>query len=74
MPQITVNEIDQSVVTRVVSDNRVKILIPIISSFGPVFDGTANSVITVNDVSDFNRKLGYTPAEFDPFVQVKFSP
>ena len=69
MPQITVNEIDQSVVTRVVSDNRVKILIPIISSFGPVFDGTANSVITVNDVSDFNRKLGYTPAEFDPFTK-----
>lgn len=67
MPQITVNEIDQSVVTRVVVDNRVKILIPAITSFGPVFDGTANSVITVNDVSDFNHKLGYTSAEFNPF-------
>ncbi len=71
MPQITVNEIDQSVVTRVVVDNRVKILIPAITSFGPAFDGTANSVITVNDVSDFNRKLGYTPAEFNPFEDDK---
>ena len=70
MPQITVNEIDQSVVTRVISDNRVKILIPVISSFGPVYDETKNSVITVNDVSEFNRKLGYTPAEFDPFNSV----
>ena len=40
MPQITVNEIDQSVVTRVVSDDRVKVLCPIIASFGPAFDGT----------------------------------
>lgn len=62
MPQITVNEIDQSVVTRVVVDNRVKILIPAITSFGPVLEP-----VTVNDVSDFNHKLGYTSAEFNPF-------
>ena len=61
MPQITVNEIDQSVVTRVVSDNRVKILIPAITSFGPL------TPVTADDLSDFNRKLGYTPAEFNPF-------
>ena len=61
MPQITVNEIDQSVVTRVISDNRVKILIPAITSFGPL------TPVTVDDLSDFNRKLGYTPAEFNPF-------
>ena len=65
MPQITVNEIDQSVVTRVVVDNRVKILIPAILSFGPT------TVINANDVTEFNRKCGYTPAEFNPFVDDK---
>lgn len=65
MPQITVNEIDQSVVTRVVVDNRVKILIPAILSFGPY------TVINANDVTEFNRKCGYTPAEFNPFVDDK---
>ena len=71
MPQITVNEIDQSVVTRVVSDDRVKILVPAILSFGPAFDGTADSVMTFTDVTDFNRKCGYTEAEFDPFTDDK---
>ena len=69
MPQITVNEIDQSVVTRVVVDNRVKILIPAITSFGPPYDGTSDCVMTMDDVSDFNRKCGYTAAEFNPFTQ-----
>ena len=68
MPQITVNEIDQSVVTRIVSDDRVKVLCPIIASFGPAFDGTQNSVQTFTDVTDFNRAFGYTYAEFDPFT------
>lgn len=68
MPQITVNEIDQSVVTRVVVDNRVKILIPAITSFGPAYDGSKNCVMTMDDVSDFNRKCGYTAAEFNPFT------
>ena len=68
MPQITVNEIDQSVVTRVVVDNRVKILIPAITSFGPQYDGTSDCVMTMDDVSDFNRKCGYTAAEFNPFT------
>lgn len=67
MPQITVNEIDQSVVTRVVSDDRVKILIPAILSFGPGYDGETSSVMTCTDLSDFNRGCGYTPAEFNPF-------
>lgn len=67
MPQITVNEIDQSVVTRVVSDDRVKILIPAILSFGPGYDGETSSVMTFTDLSDFNRGCGYTPAEFNPF-------
>ena len=67
MPQIKVNEIDQSVVTRVVSDDKVKVLCPIISSFGPAFDGTNDSVKTFTDLSDFRRAFGYTYAEFDPF-------
>lgn len=71
MPQIKVNEIDQSVVTRVVSDNRVKILVPAVLSFGPAFDGTADSVMTFTDVTDFNRCCGYTEAEFNPFTDDK---
>ena len=67
MPQITVNEIDQSVVTRVVTDDKVKILCPIIASFGPVYDSTQESIKTFTDVTDFNRAFGYTYAEFNPF-------
>jgi len=67
MPQITVNEIDRSVVTRVVSDDKVKILCPIIASFGPGLDNTDDSVKTFTDVTDFNRAYGYTYAEFNPF-------
>lgn len=66
MPQIQVNEIDQSVVTRVVSDDKVKILVPIIASFGPSFDGEDTSVGTFTDITDFNRMFGYTEAEFNP--------
>lgn len=66
MPQIKVNEIDQSVVTRVVSDDKVKVFCPIIASFGPGVDGTENSVRTFTDVTDFNRAFGYTEAEFNP--------
>jgi hypothetical protein len=68
MPQITVNEIDQSVVTRVVSDDKVKVFCPIIASFGPGYDGTQSSVKTFTDVTDFNRAFGYTYAEFNPFT------
>lgn len=66
MPQITVNEIDQSVVTRVVTDDRVKILVPVIASFGPSYDGTNVSVNTFTDVTDYDRMYGYTPAQFNP--------
>ena len=67
MPQITVNEIDQSVVTRVVSDDKVKILVPAILSFGPTYSDDDTNVMTFTDLSDFNRGCGYTPAEFNPF-------
>lgn len=66
MPQITVNEIDQSVVTRVVTDDRVKILVPVIASFGPSIDGTDVSVNTFTDVTLYDRLYGYTPAQFNP--------
>lgn len=71
MPQIKVNEIDRSVTTRVVSDDKVKILCPIISSFGPI-PVTDNSgkftdgVGTFTDVSAFERAFGYTYPQFDP--------
>ena len=68
MPQIQVNEIDQSVVTRVVKDDRVHILVPVISSFGPSYDGDGKSVTanTFTDVTAFDRVYGYTPAQFNP--------
>lgn len=66
MPQIQVNEIDQSVVTRVVTDDKVKVFCPIIASFGPGADGTDGSVKTFTDVTDFNRAFGYKYAEFNP--------
>lgn len=73
MPQIKVNEIDQSVVTRVVSDDKVKILVPIIASFGPTLqdsdDGEPIPVNTFTDITDFNRMYGYTPVEFNPFSE-----
>ena len=73
MPQIKVNEIDQSVVTRVVSDDKVKILVPIIASFGPTLqdsdDGEPIPVNTFTDITDFNRMYGYTEVEFNPFKE-----
>lgn len=69
MPQINIKEIDQSVVTRVVSDNRVKILVPVISSFGPSYDDSTTKVPvnTFTDVTQYDRVYGYTPAQFNPF-------
>ena len=73
MPQIKVNEIDQSVVTRVVSDDKVKVLVPIIASFGPTLqdsdDGEPIPVNTFTDITDFNRMYGYTEVEFNPFKE-----
>ena len=66
MPQIKVNEIDQSIVTRVVSDNKVKVLVPGIASFGPAYDSTNISAMTFTDVNEFNKVFGYTEAEYNP--------
>lgn len=68
MPQINVTEIDQSVVTRVVKDDRVKILVPVTSSFGPAFDATNVSANTFTDVTAYDRVYGYTPAQFNPIA------
>ena len=68
MPQININEIDQSVVTRVITDNRVKILVPVIASFGPTLQDEKNCVNTFTDVTAYDRVYGYTPAQFNPFT------
>lgn len=67
MPQITINEIDQSIFTRVVNDDKVKVLVPGIASFGPEFDGTTDSAVTFTDVTAFNKVFGYTEPEYNPF-------
>ena len=67
MPQITINEIDQSVFTRVINDDKVKVLVPGIASFGPVYDGSEDSAVTFTDVTAFNKVFGYTEPEYNPF-------
>ena len=67
MPQININEIDQSVFTRVVNDDKVKVLVPCIASFGPVYDGVEDSAMTFTDVTAFERAFGYTEPEYNPF-------
>lgn len=66
MPQININEIDQSIVNRVVSNNLVKVLVPGIASFGPVYDGTENSLYSFTDVTEFYKIFGYTEPEHNP--------
>lgn len=66
MPQININEIDQSIVTRVTSSNLVKVLVPGIASFGPVSDGTENSLYSFTDVNQFYKVFGYTEPEHNP--------
>lgn len=69
MPQVKVNEIDQSVVTRVVSNDYVKILVPVITSFGPSVDLQTESITdcpTFTDYTEFNKLFGDTDPEFNP--------
>ena len=67
MPQININEIDQSVFTQVVNDDKVKVLVPCIASFGPVYDGVEDSAMTFTDVTAFEKAFGYTEPEYNPF-------
>lgn len=67
MPQIRINEIDESVTTRVVSGSRARIFCPIIASFGAGYDGTQGSIGKFTDVTAFDRAYGYTDAQFNPF-------
>ena len=67
MPQIKINEIDQSIYKRVVTDDKVKVLVPAITSFGPSVDGTDASALTFTDVVEFNKVYGYTEPQFNPF-------
>ena len=67
MPQITINEIDQSIYRRVINDDKVKVLIPGIASFGPVFDGETDSARSFTDITPFRKTFGYTEPEYNPF-------
>jgi len=69
MPQIRVNEIDQSIYTRVVTDDKVRVMIPGIASFGPgaTADLTDLSGVTFTDANDFDKVFGYTAPEYNPF-------
>jgi len=69
MPQININEIDQSVFSRVINDDRVRVLVPGIASFGPVYDGTNSddTAVTFTDVTEFDKVFGYTEPEYNPF-------
>ena len=69
MPQVKVNEIDQSVVTRVVSNDFVKILVPVITSFGPSVDLQTEAITdcpTFTDYTEFDKLFGDTDPEFNP--------
>ena len=67
MPQITINEIDQSIYRRVINDDKVKVLIPGIASFGPVYDGATDSARSFTDITPFRKTFGYTEPEYNPF-------
>ena len=69
MPQVKINEIDQSVVTRVVSNDFVKVLVPVITSFGPSVDLQTESITdcpTFTDYTEFNKLFGDTEPELNP--------
>lgn len=67
MPQIKINEIDQSVFTRVITDDYVRVVVPAITSFGPALDGTNINSVTFTDVTEYEKMFGYTEPEFNPF-------
>lgn len=66
MPQININEIDQSIYRRTINDNKVKVLVPGIASFGPVCDGTEDSAVSFTDLPAFYKVFGYTAPEYNP--------
>lgn len=69
MPQININEIDESIFTRVVSDDYVRVVVPGIASFGPTISDTNTDFnsITFTDVNDWQKMFGYTEPEYSPF-------
>lgn len=66
MPQINISELDQSIVTRIVSDDKVKVLVPGISSFGPVWDSSEQSVMSFTNINEFDKVYGYTNPQYNP--------
>ena len=69
MPQININEIDESVFTRVVTDDLVRTIVPGIASFGPVGAGDEIDFdsVTFTDVTEFEKTFGYNEPEYNPF-------
>lgn len=73
MPQININEIDESIYTRVANNNLLKVFVPGIATFGPVYaiseDGesmTEDSSKSFTDKISFRRTYGYNMPEQNP--------
>lgn len=72
MPQINVNEIDESIYTRVSNNNLLKVFVPGIATFGPVYgvgiDGSIDegSSKSFTDKVSFRKTFGYNMPEQNP--------
>ena len=66
MPQININEIDQSIYNRVTNNNLLKVFVPGIATFGPVYDGTEYSLQSFTNKQDFQKVYGYNLPEQNP--------
>lgn len=66
MPQININEIDQSLYTRVTNNNLLKCFVPGIATFGPVYEGETGSVPSFTNKEAFRKVFGYNLPEQNP--------
>ena len=70
MPRITINEIDRSITTRAINDNVVRVLIPGIATFGPVYNPEEESAntMTFNNAQSFLKVYGSNDVENSPLL------
>lgn len=66
MPQININEIDQSLYTRVTNNNLLKVFVPGIATFGPVYEGETGSAPSFTNKEAFRKVFGYNLPEQNP--------
>ena len=66
MPQININEIDESLYTRVTNNNLIKVLVPGIATFGPEYEGETGSVPSFTNKEAFRKVFGYNLPEQNP--------